>query len=140
MATVYSVGYTRYNAQKKVQPGQWKPDVCVDEYEAAGLAMDSTIYMFIPPKGSRLKSGYVISDNLGNNATLAVGIAGATDKFLAATNHGGGAAVKTDLLPAAKIDAVGYEFDGETPVIITTGAGAATGTIKLVMEFFGVRL
>lgn len=140
MATVNSVGYTRYNAQKKVQPGQWKPDVCVDQYEAAALELGSTINMFIPPKGSKFKSGYLISDNLGNNTTLAVGIPGATTKFLAATNHGGGAAVKTDFPLVAAIDEIGYEFDGETPVIITTGAGAGTGTIKLVMEFYGVRL
>ena len=39
------------------------------------------------------------------------------DKFLAATGHN--AAAKTELLPIAEIDSVGYEFDGETTVTVT---------------------
>ena len=138
MATVYSVGYTKYNAGKKVDPGKWKPDVCVDEYEAAALAPGSTLYMFIPPKGAKFKGGFLVSDALGAGVTLAVGIPGTVDKFLAATSHA--AAAQSSLEAAANIDNYGYEFDGETPVIITTAGGAATGTIKLVMEFYGVRL
>jgi len=138
MATVYSIGYSRYNAGKKVLPGQWKPDCCMDQYEASSLESGSTIYMFIPPNGARVKGGYVISDALGTGVTLKVGIPDATDKFLAATSHA--SATKSALLPAAAIDAVGYEFDGETPVVITTGGGAATGTIILVMEFYGTCL
>jgi hypothetical protein len=139
MANYYSVGYTRYNAQKKVQPGNWKPDVCVDTFEAAGELSGSTIYMFTPPKGSKFKGGFLASDNLGNAATLAVGIVGTTEKFLAATVHGS-AATQTSLLTVANIDVYGYEFDGETPVILTTGVGAITGTIVLVMDFYGTRL
>lgn len=138
MSLVNSVGYAFYAANRFVPKQTWggKMKPFLDEYEAAALADGSTITMFLPPKGAKWNGvGAVWSDNLGNNTTLAVGIAGATTKFGAATNHGGGAAVKTLLGLAADIDAVGYEFDGETPVIITTGTGAGTGTIKLYMEF-----
>lgn len=138
MSIVNSVGYAYYAANRFVPKQAWGGQVLgfVDSYEAAALADGSTINMFVPPKGARWNGhGKVWSDNLGNNATLAVGIPGATTKFGAATNHGGGAAVMTELGLAAGIDAVEYEFDGATPVIITTGAGAGTGTIKLMMEF-----
>lgn len=138
MSLVNSVGYTLFAASRFVSKNMWNGRViaCLDSYEAAALADGSTISMFRPPKGAKWTGvGKIWSDNLGNNTTLAVGIAGATTKFGAATNHGGGSAVKTELGLAADIDAVEYEFDGATDVIVTTGTGAGTGTIKLMMEF-----
>lgn len=107
----------------------------LDEYEAAALATASTITMFTPKKGERWAgSGQLAWDDLSDSdtVTLAVGIAGATDKFLAAT-AAHIAADKAELdAGAGAVDALNYEFDGETPVIITTaGNSAATGTIKL---------
>jgi len=138
MSEVNSVGYAFFAANRFVPKQAWGAQVLafLDSYEAAALAAASTISFFRPPKGAKWNGqGYIISDNLGNNTTLAVGIAGATDKFGAATNHGGGSAVRTELGKAANIDAVEYEFDGETDVIVTTAAGEGTGTIKLYMEF-----
>ena len=113
-----------------------------DKYEADALPSGSVIHVCRPPKGWRLQGGKITSDDLGNNTTLAVGtgvtgagVAADPDKFMAATNHGGGAAVQTPLLGAAQIDAIGHEFDGETDLIITTGTGAATGTIVPLFEF-----
>lgn len=141
MATVYGVNYTL--AYQTVPPdhvhaSKWGGRVVRfnEIYEAAALASGSTIYAFRPPKGARWTGmGKIWSDDLANNTTLAVGITGATTKFGAATNHGGGAKVKTELGLAADIDAVDYEFDGATDVIITTGTGAGTGTISLEMWF-----
>lgn len=126
---------------------------------ATGLDAASTFTMFRPPQGYRfLGLGALWSDaDLTNNVTLAVGTgattyarsglnvdwddatpaSAVTDAFLAATNHGGGAATKTVLATAAAADYVGYEFDGDTNVVITTAVGAmATGVnITLVMLF-----
>jgi hypothetical protein len=107
----------------------------LDSYEAAALATGSTITMFTPKKGEKWAgTGQLAWDDLSDTdtVTLSVGIAGAVDKFLAATSAIA-AADKADLDGGAgHVDALGYEFDGETPVIITTaGVSAATGTIKL---------
>lgn len=110
----------------------------VESLTATGLDSGSVISFFRPPKGARWNGfGKIWSDDLTNSTTLAVGIAGAATKFLAATNHGGGAATMTYLGLAADIDAVQYEFDGATDVIVTTGTGAmATAkTITLMMQF-----
>lgn len=110
----------------------------VESATATGLDSGSVMSFFRPPKGARWNGvGKIWSDDLTNNATLSVGINGAATKFGAATNHGGGSAVMTNLGLAADIDAVQYEFDGATDVIVTTGTGAmATGkTVTLMMQF-----
>ena len=103
---------------------------------ATGLDAGSTFRMFTPPKGARWNGiGKVWSDDLGTSVTLAVGIAGTANKFGAATAHA--SATMTNLGLAADIDAVAYEFDGLTPVIVTTaGAAMTTGkTVTLMMQF-----
>lgn len=110
---------------------------------ATGLDAASTLTFFRPPKGARWNGiGKIWSDALTNGVTLAVGtgVTGAAvvadvDKFGAATSHT--AAAKTDLGLAADIDAVGYEFDGQTDVIVTTavGAMATAQTVTLMMQF-----
>ncbi len=141
MSTVYSVGYTKYVASRKTDPGEWggRMRLCYDEYEAVALAAASTIYMFLPYAKERYAGfGQLAWDDLGTGNTLAVGIVGTTEKFLAATD----AATAADMTPldagATAIDALGYEFDGDTPVIITGAGGAHTGTIKLAMMMFGI--
>lgn len=113
----------------------------IETYEADALAADSTIKVCRPPKGSRLIGGYVAADDLGTGNTLAVGtgitgagVAAVVDKFLAATDFAT-AAAKVDLLPIGKIDVIGYEFDGETDLIITGAGGEHTGTIVFVGLF-----
>jgi len=111
-----------------------------DTYEAATLDYPGSIYMFRPAKGLKWTGrGFLMADALGTGVTLSVGTgitgAGVTavvDKFLAATVLT--SAARTELGPIATIDAVGYEFDGQTDVIVTTGVAAATGTIVLCME------
>jgi hypothetical protein len=138
MATVYTDNYTRLNADKRGLPGftpQAKHSI-LEEYEADALEAASTIYMFMPPKGWRYAgSGQLSWDDLGTSNTLSVGIPGAVEKFLAAT-AADAAADKIELdAGATAVDALGYEFDGATPVIVTGAGGAHTGTIKLRMDF-----
>jgi hypothetical protein len=128
----------------------------VESATATGLDSGSTLTMFRPPAGWRFYGGEIWSDNLTNSTTLAVGTGATkfarsgvnvnwadqtpavavTAAFGAATDHGS-AATKTLLGLAAGIDVIGYEFDGATNVVVTTGTGAmATGaTITLVMFF-----
>ena len=139
MSLVNSVGYDKFANNKFVPRGLWNQEKrgMFDSYEAAALASGSTITMFRPPKGAKYAgSGQLAWDDLaGAAATIAVGIAGATDKFLTATDVQS-AADKADLdAGAGAVDALGYEFDGETDVILTTAGGnAITGTIKLLMD------
>ena len=126
---------------------------------ATGLDATSTFTMMRPPRGCRWNGyGKLWTDaDLTNNVTLSVGT-GATAyarsgddvnyadatpvvavpaAFLALTNHGGGAATMTELGLAAAADYVGYEFDGETNIIITSAVAAmATGVnVTLMMQF-----
>ncbi len=142
MSTVNSVGYTKYVASRKTSPGEWGAVMryYYDEYEAVALATGSTLYMFLPAPGERYAGfGQLAWDDLGTNNTLAVGIVGTTAAFLAATDAAT-AADKADLdAGAAAITYLGYEFDGDTPVIITTaGTQSSTGTVKLGMAVFAV--
>lgn len=143
MSVVYSAGMTQYNAGVRTDPGKnaVKSVTCFDTYEAANLAAASTIHMFRPPKGAKWNGvGFLAWDDLSGTSTytLAVGIAGTTDKFLAATSAVAAADMAALDAGATAISAIGYEFDGETDVIITTAGSAAdaTGTISLMMEFF----
>jgi hypothetical protein len=139
--SVYSVGYTEYNTGTRAQPMQWGSRIVAycDTYEAVALADGSTVYMFRPDKGMKYAGiGQLAWDDLGTGATIAVGIVGATDKFLAATDVCS-AADKADLdAGATAISAIGYEFDGATDVILTTASAATTGTITLLMLFYKV--
>jgi hypothetical protein len=108
----------------------------VESLTATGLDAGSVITMFRPPKGARWNGvGAIWSDDLGSSVTLSVGISGAATKFGAATSHA--SATKTLLGLAADIDAVQYEFDGATDVIVTTAGATMTTakTITLMMQF-----
>src|SRR5512140_191760 len=126
--SVYSVGYTQINANQKVDAGKWgaRMRLYYDEYEAAALAASSTIYMFLPVKGARWSGfGQLAWDDLGTGNTLAVGtgitaagVAAVTDAFLAATDAASAADMAMLDAGAAAVTYLGYEFDGETPVLI----------------------
>jgi hypothetical protein len=108
-----------------------------------------TLTFFKPPKGSRIVGGTLFNEALVSTGTLSVGTGATTyartavsatvpfasvnwadktaaiadvDNFLAATTMD--AATKTDLLPIAEIDTIGYEFDGETTVTVTSATAA----------------
>lgn len=110
---------------------------------AGGLATCSLTF-FKPPAGSRLVGGSLYAEAGVSTCTLSVGhgatkyarkavsttvpfasvdwadatsVTAAVAAFLAATSAT--AAAKTDILPIALIDVVGYEFDGATTVTVT---------------------
>jgi len=117
-----------------------------------GLAT-CTLTFFKPPAGSRLMGGQLWAEAGVSTCTLSVGhgatkyarkavsttvpfasvnwadttsVGAAVAAFLAATAHT--AATKTALLPIALIDVVGYEFDGQTTVTVTSAtADMVTG-------------
>jgi len=138
MSLVNSIGAAMVAAGRFVGRFTWGAGLVgyLDEYEAVALVSGSTITMFTPKKGEKYAGiGQLAWDDLGSAAaTISVGIAGAVDCFLAATDVQS-AADKADLdAGAGAVIYLGYEFDGATPVILTTAGGnAATGTIKLMM-------
>ena len=96
------------------------------------------IYAARPPKGWKWGGRSVINHGaLGANVTLAcgtgitgAGVAADPTKFLAAADCAA-AGVKTCNVPAG----IGYEFDGETDVILTIGGADCAADIDIITEF-----
>jgi hypothetical protein len=138
MSLVNSIGAALVAAGKFTNRFTWGAGLVgyLEEYEASTLAQDSTITMFTPKKGEKYAGfGILAWDDMGTSVTMAVGIAGATSKFLPATDVATAADQALLDAGATAIDALGYEFDGVTPVIVTQAGGAGTGTVKLMMVF-----
>lgn len=139
MATLYCHYYNRaYNQfPNELIPANThggKLVVYYDTITVSDLEAGSTIYCFRPPKGARwVGVGRVGSTALGTGVTLSVGIPGNAVMFMPATSHA--SATFTWMGNTSQINAFGYEFDGNTDVIIVTGGAAATGTIHIVMAF-----
>lgn len=143
MATVYGVNHTKYRDPKPaniVDGGVLGGNVKVmqDTYEAAAVALGSTIKMGKPlPKGARVLAIQLVTDNLGNNATLSVGDSDDIDRYYAATDHGAGA---EKAAWCQVIGGINYKILGtgvtdnltdDTQILITTGVAAITGTIQM---------
>lgn len=109
-----------------------KKRIRVSKYEAAAMASGSLLYMDKLPKGARLLSGKLVTDALGAGVTLALGDGTTADRFLAATTCNT-ANLNTPLTP--KIAEVESGLAAEIDMILTSGGGAATGTIILVLEY-----
>ena len=96
------------------------------------------IYAALPPKGWKWSGRSLVNHGaLGTGVTLVVGtgITGARveadpTKFLAAADCAA-AGVKTCNVPAG----IGYEFDGETDVILTIGGADCNADIYIITEF-----
>jgi hypothetical protein len=145
MTTYYTDNADRINDGKKALRGSTGVMALMETYEAVALASGSTVNMFKPPKGFKyLGIGQLAWDDMGGAAaTTSVGVgataAGAsavTAAFLALTDVQA-AADKADLdAGVAAITYLGYEFDGETWVTLTTAGGnAQNGTVTLMMLF-----
>ena len=166
MATVYGANYTLV-----YQPTDGKPTmppaaevggrlrVIYDSYAASSLASGSTIHMAKMPALSRLWQIVVCSDDTGGAGSLAVGIAGSTAKFIAATVLGANGKLATlwpqmlatDVTVANTTvlgglgvggtgtgvldSSFGYSFSSETDIIGTTAPGAMTGDIKRMITY-----
>jgi len=104
-----------------------------DTYEAAALAAGQTIGLGLIPKGAKIKSAKILSDALGAGVTLSMGDAGDVDRLITATVFTSAGVGEMD---ENQIDSgFGYEYTAETELILTVGVGAATGTIKAVIEY-----
>jgi len=107
--------------------------VMIDTYEAAGLVLGSTIEMGEElPVGARVEEIVLHTDNLTNNTTLSVGDSTSAARYYSATDHGAAETI-------GRIDTIAgrdYVITATTrQILLTTGAGAATGTIELAVYY-----
>ena len=165
MATVYGANYTLV-----YQPTDGKPTmppaaevggrlrVIYDSYAASSLASGSTIHMAKMPALSRLWQIVVTADDIGSAGSLAVGIAGSTAKFIAATVLGANGKLATlwpqmlatDVTVAnttvlgglgvggtgtGVLDSFALSFSAEPDIIGTTAAASMTGDIKWMITY-----
>lgn len=116
--------------------------VMYDTYETSATAAGTIIEMGDElPVGAKILDVILSSDNLTNNTTLKVGDYEDDDRYVDAVDHGAAELTTRMNDNTGNIDGFGYEVDmttASTPdnqIIITTGVGAATGTIKLVVLY-----
>ena len=137
MASVKGVNFTNITADPIVNAdsGEWsgKLRVQYDTYEASSLASGSDISVARLPKGAKVYDIVVHFDALGGSTTISVGDSGAAARYIAATATS--SAGQMSMSQEGAIDGVGYENTAETDVLLTTGGGSITGTIKCVVMY-----
>ena len=137
MASVKGVNFTNITADPIVNAdsGEWsgKLRVQYDTYEASSLASGSDISVARLPKGAKVYDIVVHFDALGGSTTISVGDSGAAARYIAATSTS--SAGQMSMSQEGAIDGVGYENTAETDVLLTTGGGSITGTIKCVVMY-----
>jgi hypothetical protein len=134
MADVYSTGYTNDNA---TPPVNHPPDetggrvrVYYDTYlqGASPGNIGDVIHMRKLPAGARILSGTMAWGTGTTNETLACGITGTADKFVAATAAAtAGTVVLDDHLVA------GYKTTAEVEVIVTNGTAAIAAAQRVTV-------
>ena len=110
-----------------------KVRVMQDTYEAAALANGSDISIGKAlPVGAIIVGVKISTDALGGGVTVEVGDAGDSARYVDPVDCTG--ATETD---AVLVDGLGYVITGtdDTQLLITTGVGAATGTISIVVFY-----
>jgi len=113
--------------------------IAVDSYEATG-ELAGTVIQMCPklPIGARIQEIVLHTDDLGNNATLIVGDAEDPNRYITATDHGGGTELITELNAIAGRD---YEIDEtdedntDRQILVTSAVAAITGSIKLAVYY-----
>ena len=137
MASVKGTNFTNITAAPivKIDSGEWsgKMRVQYDTYEASSLASGSDISVARLPKGAKVYDIVVHFDALGGATTISVGDSGAAARYIAATSTS--SAGQMSMSQEGAIDGVGYENTAETDVLLTTGGGSITGTIKCVVMY-----
>ena len=137
MASVKGVNFTNITADPvvKIDSGEWsgKMRVQFDTFEASSLASGSDISVARLPKGAKVYDIVVHFDALGGSTTISVGDSGAAARYIAATSTS--SAGQMSMSQEGAIDGVGYENTAETDVLLTTGGGSVTGTIKCVVMY-----
>ena len=137
MASVKGTNFTNITADSvvKIDSGEWsgKMRVQYDTYEASSLASGSDISVARLPKGAKVYDIVVHFDALGGSTTISVGDSGAAARYIAATSTS--SAGQMSMSQEGAIDGVAYENTAETDVLLTTGGGSITGTIKCVVMY-----
>ena len=145
MGTLYGVNRTHYNTATSAgshitDPGTSKGKIISmqDTYEASAAAVGDVIQMgYLLPKGARVVAVTLMTDALGSSVTLAVGDAEDADRYITATACN----TANQVTRINAIDGFLYEVDETTAsttdrqVTITVAGAAATGTIKLLVEY-----
>jgi hypothetical protein len=150
MATVYSAQRANAIAVPSVnnKPNEFAGRIRVAHgtYEAAALAQNDVIEMFVLPDGARLLTGTLAYDALGADTTLAVGYGAHVDAAGTAVNAAAAAykaaaasttAGKVNILATLALGS-GTEVDANEdglPVTVTLGGAAGTGTIELTIFY-----
>ena len=150
MATVYSAQRTNALAIPSVnnKPNEFAGRIRVAHgtYEAASLAADSVIEMFVLPDGARLLEGSLAHDALCSSTTLSVGYAAHTNAAGTAVSAAAAAykaaaastsAQKVDILATLALGS-GAEVDANEdgmPVTVTLAGATGTGTIELTVFY-----
>jgi hypothetical protein len=150
MATVYSAQRTNALAipsvNNKANELGGRIRVAHGTYEAASLAADSVIEMFVLPDGARLLEGSLAHDALGASTTLSVGYAAHTNAAGTAVSAAAAAykaaaastsAQKVDILATLALGS-GTELDANedgVPVTVTLAGATGTGTVELTIKY-----
>jgi hypothetical protein len=150
MATVYSAQRTNALAipsvNNKANELGGRIRVAHGTYEAASLAADSVIEMFILPDGARLLEGSLAHDAMGSTTTLSVGYAAHTNAAGTAVSAAAAAykaaaastsAQKVDILATLALGS-GAEVDANEdgmPVTVTLAGATGTGTVELTIKY-----
>jgi len=137
MASVKGVNFTNITSTPVVNTASkeayGKLRVTYDTYEASSLASGSDISVARLPKGATVYDVVIHHDALGAGVTLAVGDSSDADRYITAT--AAATAGKVIMSEDGAIDGFAYEQTAETDVLITTGGGTATGTIKVAVIY-----
>ena len=137
MASVKGTNITNIDAEPvvKVDSSEWHGNLRVqyDSYEASSLASGSDISVAKLPKGAKVYDVVIHHGALGSGVTLAVGDSSDTDRYITAT--AAATAGKVIMSEDGAIGGVAYEQTAETDILITTGGGTASGTIKCMVFY-----
>jgi len=137
MASVKGSNFTNATADPviKTESSAWTGKIRVqyDSYEASSLASGSDISVARLPKGAKIFDVVIHHDALGSGVTLAVGDGDDADRLITAA--AAATAGKVVMSEDGAIDGFAYETTAETDILITTGGGTATGTIKVAVMY-----
>ena len=137
MASVKGVNFTNITATPQVNAdsSEWtgKLRVQFDSFEASSLASGSDISVARLPKGAKVWDVVIMHDGLGTGVTLAVGDSADTDRYVTATAAANAGVIS--MHNDGAIDGFGFEQTAETDILITTGGGSASGTIKMKVVY-----
>ena len=137
MASVKGVNFTNITADPVVNAdsGEWsgKLRVQFDTFEASSLASGSDISVARLPSGAKVYDVAIHHDALGSGVTLAVGDSEDADRYITATAAANAGVIS--MHNDGAIDGVGFEQTAETDILVTTGGGSASGTIKCMVFY-----